>query len=35
MGRLAVAYVSASEPFVRELLASPEVSAAMANERPD
>ena len=32
MGRLAVAYVSGPEPFVRELLEQPEIAAAVAND---
>lgn len=33
MGRIGVAYVSASAAFARELIAAPEVSSAMANDR--
>jgi hypothetical protein len=32
LGRMAVAYVSGSEAFVRELIEQPEVSGAVANE---
>jgi len=33
IGRIASAYVSASEPFVRKLLEAPEVSSAIVNDR--
>ena len=32
LGRMAVAYVSGSETFVRELIEQPEVTSAVANE---
>ncbi len=35
MGRLAVAYVSGSEKFVREFVEQPEVVSAVANEADD
>jgi hypothetical protein len=34
LGRMAVAYVSGSETFVRELIEQPEVTGAVANETP-
>lgn len=35
LGRVGVAYVSASEAFARELIGAPEVSSAMANQRDE